>query len=95
VCFLQNSEIPDNFKAQGIQQARKKLRYERMPDIEKQAYRRHIENKRVEMAVLETAEQKGIREGVKQTAKNFKALGVSVEIIIQATGLTQEEIEKL
>ena len=37
----------------------------------------------------------GSRQKALQDARNFKHLGVSVQIIAQATGLTREEIEKL
>jgi len=37
----------------------------------------------------------GKLEGKLETAKSFKKLGVSIEIIIGATGLSKEEIEKL
>jgi predicted transposase/invertase (TIGR01784 family) len=39
--------------------------------------------------------KKGIKEGARQTAKRLKDLGISVEIIIQSTGLTQEEINQI
>ena len=49
--------------------------------------------------VLSTAERKGRAEGERETnlrnAKNFKALGVDVETISKATGLTKDEIESL
>ena len=49
--------------------------------------------------VLSTAERKGRAEDERETnlrnAKNFKALGVDVETISKATGLTKEEIESL
>ena len=99
VFFLQNSEIPDHFHAKGIDQAREKLKYEKMPDLEKQVYQRHIENRRIEMAVKETAKEEGIKEGVKEgvkkTAQNMKILGLDVETIAKATGLTIEEINQL
>jgi len=37
----------------------------------------------------------GIREANRQTAANFKKLGVSVDDIVKATGLTKEEVERL
>ena len=44
-------------------------------------------------------EAKGISEGsyqkALQDAANFKRLGVSIDIIAQATGLTEAEIEQL
>ncbi len=53
--------------------------------------------------VLSTAERKGCAEGRAEgerneklrSAKNLKALGVDVETISKATGLTKEEIENL
>jgi predicted transposase/invertase (TIGR01784 family) len=39
--------------------------------------------------------QEGKLEGKLDTAKSFKKLGVAIETIIEATGLTKEEIEKL
>ena len=42
-----------------------------------------------------TAFDEGKLEGIIETAKSFKNLGVSIEIIIEATGLSKEEIEKL
>lgn len=53
--------------------------------------------------VLSTAERKGRTEGRAEgerneklrSAKNLKALGVDVETISKATGLTKEEIESL
>ncbi|MVM36658.1 Rpn family recombination-promoting nuclease/putative transposase [Spirosoma sp. HMF3257] len=45
--------------------------------------------------VIDTAFDKGKLEGKLETAKSLKKLGVSVETIIEATGLTKEEIEKL
>lgn len=52
---------------------------------------------------LKEGHEKGIAEGIAEgeqrknleNARNFKALGVSVDIIMKATGLTIEEIEKL
>ncbi|MFK7004539.1 hypothetical protein V3467_11855, partial [Flavobacterium covae] len=49
--------------------------------------------------VIDTAfdegKMEGLIEGKIETAKSLKKIGVSVEIITQATGLTKEEINKL
>ncbi len=95
VYFLQNSEIPDDFKAQGMKEAREKLRYEKMPDIEKQGYQRFVENRRIEMAVTETAKEEGKKEALGKTAKNMKQEGFDIAIICKMTGLTEEEINQL
>ncbi|MDE6795955.1 MAG: hypothetical protein K2J63_11710, partial [Muribaculaceae bacterium] len=39
--------------------------------------------------------EKGREEGVLKTARNFKALGASTEMIAQATGLSAAEIDAL
>ena len=52
---------------------------------------------------LKKGEAKGFSEGISegvhqkalQDAANFKRLGVSIDIIAQATGLTEAEIEQL
>jgi predicted transposase/invertase (TIGR01784 family) len=95
VYFLQKSEIPDDFHAKGIDQAREKLKYEKMPDLDKQVYQRHIENRRIEMAVKETAEIEGRKKEKVMIAQNLKSLGLPTETIAQATGLTPEEINEL
>ncbi|TAE12703.1 MAG: hypothetical protein EAZ95_12045, partial [Bacteroidetes bacterium] len=95
VYFLKTSEIPDTFHSKGIDQAREKLKYEKLPDLDKQVYQRHIENRRIEMGVLETAEEEGRKKEKKTIAQNLKSLGLSTETIAQATGLTTEEINEL
>ena len=48
---------------------------------------------------LEQGLQQGLEQGSRQanlqSAKNLKALGVAVDVIAQATGLSVEEIESL
>ena len=44
---------------------------------------------------LEEGLQKGRKEGVINTAKNMKSMGIADEVIMQATGLTKEEIDRL
>ena len=48
---------------------------------------------------MEKGMEKGIKKGMKkrniEIAKELKNNGVSIEIIIQSTGLTREEIENL
>ena len=52
------------------------------------------ERKGLERGLAE-GEARGSHQKALQDARNFKHLGVSVQIIAQATGLTREEIEKL
>ena len=50
---------------------------------------------RDEMTRLHVAEEKGRMEGKKEVAKNLLIAGVDINIIMQSTGLTEEEINKI
>lgn len=93
--FLKNSEIKPEFKAKGMERAKEVLRYENMPLEEKYAYNRYVENRRIEMGVLETAKDKGKRENQIQVAKNALEEGFSFDIIVKLTGLLLSEVQLL
>ena len=48
---------------------------------------------------MKTAVKKGRAEGIEESkmeiARNLKALGVPIEVIVKSTNLSMEEIEKL
>lgn len=46
-------------------------------------------------SVMETAENKGRAEKAFEIAKNLLAMGVSIDVIAQGTGLSVEEISEL
>nr|WP_241777228.1 hypothetical protein [Moraxella catarrhalis] len=48
-----------------------------------------------EQAILQQGIQQGIQQGVLKTAINLKKLGVSLDAIEQATGLSIEDIQAL
>ena len=56
--------------------------------------RRKIEESEKADAIKDAIED-ALKEKDKETAKNFKKLGVDINIISQATGLSIEEIEKI
>ena len=60
-------------------------------------YKKGLEEGKVEGKVEGKAEGKaeGKTEGKMETASNLKLLGVSMDIIIESTGLSLEEIAKL
>ena len=65
----------------------------------KTLYNKSLMNERDILAqkdfAVKEALAKGLEEGKRETAKNLKAIGLSVEQIIFATGLSQEEIQHL
>ena len=108
IYFLNTGNIPDDATAPGLSEAREKLRLARMGKAELDAYYRHLDNVvilrdnivtargegRLEGRLEGRAEglEEGRAEGKRDAAVNLKKLGVSVEIIAQATGLSVDEI---
>ena len=65
-------------------------------DPEFYQYMSHEEDERkIYNSRMYEAKQSGIEEGRTVTATNFKNLGIDIETISKATGLSKEEIEKL
>jgi hypothetical protein len=60
--------------------------------IDQSAYKRHIENKRIEMGVMETAEDRGIRKKSVEVAKKALEKGFSVVDIVELTNLSEQEV---
>lgn len=109
--YLKTGCIRPDTQAPGLEEARKKLMYYNMEPEERLAYDRHIDAIMIQNDVLNTAKLEGLTEGkiegkiegeiegkkLKQIeiARNFKKMGLSIQMIIEGTGLTTEEIERL
>jgi predicted transposase/invertase (TIGR01784 family) len=103
IYFFKNEEIKDEFKAKGIQEARKELDIMKLPEEERREYEEYQESLRYQASMYESSytvgEMKGRKEGAKDKAVEIakKALekGNPIEFISEITGLSKEEIEKL
>ena len=111
IYYLNTGEIPSTATAPGLEEARERLKLDSMTKDELAAYYRHLDNivilrdnintEREEGRAegLEEGLNKGREEGEKQkaieVARYLKSSGTSIELIIGATGLTKEEIERL
>jgi predicted transposase/invertase (TIGR01784 family) len=115
IYFLKNEEIKDEFKAKGLQKAKKAFSILSLPEKDRLAYARYQDDLRYQASLIESnyglghlegkregkreGEIKGKREGKIEgkieVARNLKIAGVSVDVIIQATGLSREEIERV
>lgn len=94
-CFFKKSEIKDEFTAKGMTEAKQVLRYENMEWADQEAYKRHIENRRIEMGVMETAIDRAKRAQSIEVAKEALKEGASIEFVTKITKLPLIEIEKL
>ena len=93
--YVKNNRIKDDTSTPGLREARQKLLYMTMSDKERRAYDEHMDDIMVQNDVLDTAKMEGRAEGIMLTAKNLKAMGLSVADIIKATGLSEDDIMKL
>jgi len=64
-------------------------------EMARELYLRRLDLQRTMAKIKAEAREAGLAEGRQETAKRLKELGVGLDIIIQATGLSREEIAKL
>ncbi|AND65322.1 hypothetical protein AX766_13470 [Flavobacterium covae] len=101
--FIKNLEdfqnIPTIFKDEVFTQAFEKAELANFGQWELDKYESSLKVYRDLKSIIDTAfdddKEEGKIQGKIEIAKSLKKLGISIEIIIQSTGLTQEEINKL
>jgi predicted transposase/invertase (TIGR01784 family) len=87
--------IPNIFNDEVFSKAFEKAEIAKYGAIELDNYENSLKSYRDLKGIIDTAFDEGKLEGKLESARSFKRLGISIETIIEATGLTKEEIEKL
>ncbi|MDM8530115.1 hypothetical protein QUF63_03025 [Anaerolineales bacterium HSG25] len=107
IYMLKNEEIRDEFNSRNILQAKKKLSFLKMDELERRRYEAYMKDLVIERDVMETAHrtgmieghQEGHREGRKttqiETARKMLADGLTPEMVAKYTELALSEIEAL
>jgi hypothetical protein len=103
IYFFKHSEIPAEFRARNIQVARDKLALMKMSDDDRRAYERFWLARASYQNEIQSAEQKGRKEGVEagreaeryETARKMKAKGLDPALIAEISGLTEGELRAL
>ena len=111
IYYLNTGNIPSDATAPGLEEARERLKLDSMTKDELSAYYRHLDNVVILRSNIQTERMEGMEEGMEKglkkgreegrleanrnTVRNLKKLGATVEFISQATGLPKEEIEAL
>jgi len=103
IYYLKNNEIPDNFKAKGLIQAKEILKLDNLSKTERSLYIRHLEDLSYKSSMVQTwkiEEEERIRIEERkfntiEIAKNAKSSGIEIDMIVKITGLSKQEIEKL
>lgn len=101
--YLKYGTIRPDTTTPGLSEAREKLKYYSMPPKERLAYDEHLSAVMIQNAVLESAKLEGKMEGREEgreeaylaIARNMKQMGVSTDVIVNATGLTTQAIDSL
>jgi len=110
IYFLKKEEIKDEFKAKGLKQAKEELNILKLSETDRKDYEHFVEQIRYEESLivsnyrvgeLKGAEKERKKQEEKQKFEKFaiakKCLqrGMSIEEIVDLTGLNKQEIEKL
>ena len=105
--YLKDGVIAADTSAPGLGEAREKLKYYSMSPEDQRAYDEHLNAVMIQNDVLNTAKlegraegraegreegrAEGRAEGLLETARNLKRMGMNVDFIAQATGLSVDE----
>jgi len=99
IYYFKNNEIKDDFTAKGISEAKDLLRVDKLSEEEQANYNYHIKNLRNEASRMWTlkidAEDRVKRERSIEIAKGMKLKSMNINDIIDITGLSKDEIDKL
>ena len=83
IYYLKNNSIPEEFKAPGLEEARKQLQYDKLTEQEKIDYDYHLDIKNYEQNSIETAlwkgERKGMAKGLAKGEAKLKKLKAEME----------------
>jgi predicted transposase/invertase (TIGR01784 family) len=98
IYYLKNNVIKDGFTAKGLKKARKILDFNKLNDEEKQAYWRHIEDRRVRESEIKTSFGEGMDAGEAIGLEKGKAEGEAralecVVIESRQAGFSLEQIQ--
>jgi len=104
IYYLKTTKIPDNFTAQGLDEIRKKQKIEDLPDEERRAYYRHLDQVSYEEGVIEHNRSEGRIEGEKIGMEKGEKIGIengeklkTIEIAkkLKIKGMPFEQISEL
>ena len=103
IYYLKNNEIREEFTAQGINKAKELLRVDKLSEEELLIYKKYQEDLRYSSSMawtLKVDEEDRIRKEeaynkAKNIAKGMKNKNFDIDTIVELTGLTKEEIDRL
>jgi hypothetical protein len=91
IYWFKNNQVLEGSTSKNIDKVKEKLARMNMTEEQRKVHERYVTNTVIETDMIETAKE----DGKLEMARNLVSLGVAMELIIQSSGLTQEEIENL
>lgn len=91
----QMREMPQEYVGTGLEKLFELSRFAAMMDTEQRQYIAELMAELDQGSREKTAWDHGLERGKSETARELKRLGISTDIICQATGLTPEEVAQL
>jgi len=98
IYFFKNAEIKNDFSARGLKEAGEKLDEMKLTEKEAKDYKKYLKELRdiaSEQHTKMADAQDLIRKGKIEVAQNLKLMGLSNADIKTATGLSDEDVDKL
>jgi len=103
IYYLKNDEIKDDFTAKGLEKAKEILKVDKLDEDEKITYKKYLEDLHYKASIIWSMQvdakykirEEGKIEGMIEIAGKLLKKGMSIENIIDMTGLTEEQIKKL
>lgn len=97
--YLKTGDISENDTAQGLPEAREKLRFDSMSPAEQKAYIDHVDDVRSQQEAIDDSRAEGRAEGAARKERAFvrklHSMGMDLKFIAEATGLTPDRIEAI
>jgi len=78
IYYLKNTEIPENFTARGLKEAREKLKYDRLSEEQKLDYDHHLKQACYEQNSLKAKYTEGRNDGIEEGLAIGKEEGLAI-----------------
>ncbi|OON93900.1 MAG: hypothetical protein ATN32_08585 [Candidatus Epulonipiscium fishelsonii] len=99
IYFFKHNEIREGAVSKILATTKERLSVTKMTEKERQEYEQYLNESKINVSVLQNIKQEGINQGVYQekieVAKKAIMKGLKIELIMEMTGLTFKEVEKL
>jgi predicted transposase/invertase (TIGR01784 family) len=89
------TDIPKELQDDVIAKAFEKAEFVKLPKEEQDKYHRNLKIYRDLLNSYKTAHKTGVQEGIEQVAKKLLQANMPIEFIVETTGLSVDEIERL